>query len=70
MRKHKHVASMKNHTREELAEAIRAMSSLISKCKKVLKKFSKGTPQHTLLENRTKALQISLSLLRKAFKEC
>ena len=58
---------MKKHKGEELAEAIRAVSSLIDKCEKVQKKFNKGTAQHTLLNNRTKALRLSLSLLKKAF---
>ncbi|HHX97874.1 MAG TPA: hypothetical protein P5169_02165 [Kiritimatiellia bacterium] len=55
---------MKKYTQEELAGAIRAISSLASKCEKVRKKFAAGTSQHTLLKNRVRALRISLALLK------
>jgi hypothetical protein len=46
-----------------LAEALRVVSSTISKCEKIQLKFAEGTSQHTLLKNRIKALYISKSLI-------
>ena len=60
---------MDNYTKEELEEAIRAITSLISKCEKAQKKLSQGTSQWTLLKNRIKALRISCSLITKALEE-
>ncbi|MDP4147068.1 MAG: hypothetical protein Q8936_21770 [Bacillota bacterium] len=54
---------MGKYTREELAEALRAVSSTISNCEKMQPKFAEGTSQHTLLKNRIKALYISKSLI-------
>ncbi|KMT22463.1 hypothetical protein [Clostridium cylindrosporum] len=54
---------MNKYTREELAEALRVVSSTISKCKKMQIKFAEGTSHHTLLKNRIKAMYISRSLI-------
>lgn len=54
---------MYQYTREELVEALRVVSSTISKCEKMQLKFAEGTSQHTLLKNRIKAMYISKSLL-------
>jgi hypothetical protein len=54
---------MDKYTREELIEALRVVSSTISKCEKIQLKFAEGTSQHTLLKNRIKAMYISKSLL-------
>jgi len=54
---------MGEYTREELAEALRIVSSTISNCEKMQLKFAEGTSQHTLLKNRIKALCISKSLI-------
>ena len=54
---------MGKYTREELIEALRVVSSTISKCEKFQPKFAVGTSQHTLLKNRIKALYISKSLI-------
>lgn len=54
---------MNKHTREELEEALRVVSSTISKCEKIQPKFEEGTSQHTLLKNRIKAMYISKSLI-------
>ena len=54
---------MEKYTREELIEALRVVSSTISKCEKFQPKFAVGTSQHTLLKNRIKALYISKSLI-------
>jgi hypothetical protein len=51
------------YTKDELLEALRVVSSTISKCEKMQPKFAVGTSQHTLLENRIKAMYISKSLI-------
>lgn len=54
---------MDKYSREELAEALRVVSSTISKCEKAQLKFEEGTSQHTLLKNRIKAMYISKALI-------
>ncbi|HDK7167771.1 TPA: hypothetical protein PTV44_001625 [Clostridium botulinum] len=54
---------MDKYTKEELIEALRVVSSTISKCEKIQPKFEEGTSQHTLLKNRIKAMYISKSLI-------
>ncbi|MEW9094589.1 MAG: hypothetical protein AB2417_05855 [Clostridiaceae bacterium] len=54
---------MDKYTEEELIEALRVVSSTISKCEKIQPKFAEGTSQHTLLKNRIKAMYISKSLI-------
>ena len=46
-------------TRDELQEATRAFASMISKTDKAQAKFAPGTSQHTLQQNRLKALRIA-----------
>jgi len=55
----------KKHSAEELAEALRAITSLIGKLIKVQKKLRPGTPQRTLTKNRLKALRIASALIKK-----
>ena len=57
---------MDNYTKEELAEALRAISSLISKCDKVREKLREGSPQYSLTKNRLKAFHIASSLITEA----
>ena len=54
---------MSEYTREELEEALRIVSSAISRCEKMQSKFMEGSSQHSLLKNRIKALYISKSLI-------
>lgn len=54
---------MDKYPRKELIEALRVVSSTISKCEKMQLKFAEGTSQHTLLKNRIKAMYISKSLM-------
>lgn len=54
---------MDNYTKEELGEALRVVSSTISKCEKMQLKFAEGTSHHTLLKNRIKAMYISKALI-------
>jgi hypothetical protein len=56
---------MDNYTKEEFAEALRAVASIIHKCEKAQAKFSEGTSQHTLLKNRLKAMYISKTLIEE-----
>ena len=54
---------MDKYTKEELSEALRIVSSTISKCEKMQPKFPEGTSQHSLLKNRIKAMYISKALI-------
>lgn len=56
---------MNNYTKEEMEEALRAISSTINKCEKVLPKLKQGNSQHTLLIRRIKALHIASALITK-----
>jgi hypothetical protein len=56
---------MNDYTKNDLEEARRAISSLISKCEKVQMKLREGTPQYALTRNRIKAFNIVLSLINK-----
>jgi hypothetical protein len=55
--------TMMEFNKEELEKAIFLLSSTINKCEKMQPKFLEGTPQHSLLKNRIKALSISKVLL-------
>lgn len=57
---------MGNYTGEELKEALQAVVSLLHKCESAGKKFSPGTAQGTLMDNRSKALRISAALITEA----
>lgn len=52
-------------SKEELEEAVRSISSTISKCEKVEPKLKQGTSQHTLLIRRIKAFNIALELIKR-----
>ena len=58
--------TMTQYTGEELAEALRAVTSIIHKCEKAQEKFPEGTSQHTLLKNRLKAMYIAKTLMEDA----
>ncbi len=47
----------------EISDALKIISSTISKCEKMLAKFSTGTSQNTLLQNRLQAMYISKELI-------
>lgn len=51
------------YTKEELTEAQRPVSSIISKCEKAKQKFAEGTSYHTRFGNMIKAMVISKSLV-------
>lgn len=50
---------------EDLREALRAIDSTIRKCEKAEPKLRAGTPQHTLLRRRIRALQIAVVLIER-----
>ncbi len=54
---------MDKYTGEELKDALKIVSSVITKCKKIQPKFVEGKSQHTLLKRRIKAMYISKSLI-------
>ena len=54
---------MDKYTKEELIEALRPVSSIISKCEKAQLKFEEGTSHHTRFKNMIKAMYISKSLI-------
>lgn len=54
---------MREFSKEDMEEAQQVLSSTIKECEKMQLKFSEGTPQHTLLKNRIKALNISRTLM-------
>lgn len=54
---------MGNKVRTEREEALQIVSSFIGRCERMQLKFAEGTPQHTLLRNRLKALYIAKALL-------
>ncbi|MBE2224133.1 MAG: hypothetical protein IAF02_21515 [Anaerolineae bacterium] len=51
-------------TRDDLKEALHAFASMINKTEKAQAKFSLGTSQHTLLQNRLKALLMSEAIIK------
>ena len=53
-----------NFTRGDLEEALGAFASMISRTERAQAKFSPGTSQHTLQQNRLKALQIAEALIK------
>jgi hypothetical protein len=54
---------MDKYTKEELIEALRPVSSVISKCEKAQLKFAEGTSHHTRFKNIIKAMYISKALI-------
>lgn len=51
------------YTNEELADAIRPVSSIISKCEKAQMKFQTGTSHHTRFSKMIEAMYLSKSLI-------
>ncbi|MFT4146510.1 MAG: hypothetical protein QM644_18870 [Mobilitalea sp.] len=47
------------YTTEELADALRPVLSIISKCEKGQSKFAEGSSHHTRFKNQIKAMNIS-----------
>ncbi len=51
------------YTKDELIEALRPVTSIISKCEKAQQKLTEGTSPHTRFKNIIKAMHISKSLI-------
>ena len=51
------------YSKDELIDALRPISSIISKCEKGQSKFEEGTSHHTRFEKLIKAMYISKSLI-------
>lgn len=60
---------MDDFTEKDMEEALQAINSMINRTEKSKEKFEQGTSQHTLQENRLKALYIASSLISKV-AEC
>lgn len=60
---------MDKFTKEELEEALQAITSTISKCEKVQPKLAQGTSQHTLLTRRIKAFYIASELIKRELRQ-
>lgn len=60
---------MNNFTKEELEEALRAITSTIGKCEKVQPKLKPDTSQHTLLVRKIKAFHIASSLIMRELEK-
>jgi len=56
-------STSQTYTKEELTEAIKPVSSVISKCEKAQIKFTEGTAHHTRFQNIINAMNISKSLI-------
>jgi len=54
---------MDKYTKEELTEALRPVSSIISKCEKAQLKFAEGTSHHIRFKKMIKAMNISKLLI-------
>ena len=53
-------------TREQQAETLTTLETLIARCEKALPKFAAGTSQHTLLVNRLSALRLGQALMPRS----
>lgn len=53
----------------ELEEALRALDSLLGKCRKALLKLTPGKSQHTLMVRRIRAFEISIDLIEKELED-
>ncbi len=51
------------YTKEELMDALRPVSSIISKCEKAQQKFAEGTSNYTRFKNMIEAMYISKALI-------
>ena len=58
-----HENVMDKYTKDELMEALRPVSSIISKCEKAQQKHEEGTSQHTRFKRMIKAMYVSKSLI-------
>ncbi len=55
---------MKQYTTKEIENSLILLKKTIENCQKIQPKFQPDSSQYTLLENRIKALKISISLIK------
>jgi hypothetical protein len=60
---------MDKYTKEELLEAVRAITSMINKSEKALQKLKEGTWQHKMTVQSIKASYIAITLLNRELGE-
>ncbi|MCL2003671.1 MAG: hypothetical protein FWG72_06680 [Oscillospiraceae bacterium] len=60
---------MENYAKADLEEALKSISSTVSKCEKAFEKLKAGTPQHTLTQRRIKAFHIAAYLITKELSD-
>lgn len=53
-------------TREQHAETLATLETLIARCEKILPQFADGTSQHTLLVSRLSALRVGQALMTRS----
>jgi len=56
---------MEKYTNADLEEALKSITSTLSKCEKAFVKLKQGTPQYTLLQRRIKAFEVSIELIKR-----
>lgn len=56
---------MRTHTTKEIEDALKLLNKTIENCQKIQPKFKTGSSQYTLLENRIRALRISMDIINK-----
>ncbi|HWQ51808.1 MAG TPA: hypothetical protein VN369_08425 [Terriglobales bacterium] len=56
---------MDDIAKKDMEQALRDIASMIGRTETAKEKFAQGTSQHTLQQNRLKALQIAASLISK-----
>lgn len=61
-------ASAESYTKEELAEALQAITSAAGRCENILPKLKAGSSQHTLTVRRIKAFHIAAELIKRESK--
>ena len=60
---------MDDFSKNDLHEALQALTSLQNKCEKAQHSIAQGTPQWTLLKNRIRALHIAIALINQSLTE-
>jgi hypothetical protein len=60
---------MREYTKSELEEALRAIESTIGKIEKIMPKLREGTPQYTLSKRRLEAFNIAVELIKRELDE-
>jgi hypothetical protein len=60
--------STEDFTKEDLEEALRAITSMTSKIEKAQAHFNPGTSQHTLAKNRLKALRLAAAFMTESLE--